>query len=124
MLKRIFIVKPTPDTAKNDDYALVRRTISILLTRGEAKPLPATYDRIYRACRATVDETGKGEGLYDAVKLSLEQCVKELVEELNNDARQSVEWLVPFTDVCAWYEKQVVSRLNRSSYHLPSSMMA
>ncbi|KAI1789168.1 Cullin-4B [Ganoderma leucocontextum] len=99
--------KPTPETAKNDDYVLVRHTISILLTRGGDKSLPATYDRIYRACRATVDEAGKGEGLYDAVKIALEQSVKELAEELKNEARKSVEWLVPFTDTCAWFEKQV-----------------
>ena len=112
MLKEITIAKPARDTAKDDDYALVRRTINVLLTRGETKPLPGTYERIYRACRAAVDEAGKGEGLYDAVKIALEQCMNELVEELNSVARQSVEWLVPFTDVCAWYEKQVVSILS------------
>nr|VWP01822.1 Glutamyl-tRNA synthetase (EC [Ganoderma boninense] len=97
----------TSNPAKNDDYLLVKRTISILLTRHEDKPLPATYDRIYRACRAAVDEAGKGEGLYDAMKIALEQCVNNLVEELNKDPRKSAEWLVPFTNVCEWYEKQV-----------------
>ena len=103
---------------------LVRRTINILLTRNEVKALPATYDRISRACRAVVDEAGKGEGLYDAVKIALEQCVKDLAEELNNDARKSVEWLVPFTDVCAWYEKQVVSDPRPSSRPSPSSVLS
>lgn len=103
------VAKPARDSAKADDYALVRRTVNILLARDEQRPLQATYDRIYRACRAAMDEAGKGEGLYDAVKIALEKCVKELVEELNSDARKSVEWLVPFTNVCVWYEKQVVS---------------
>ncbi|KAI0662359.1 Cullin-domain-containing protein [Cubamyces menziesii] len=79
----------------------------MLLTPGEDGTLPATYDRISRACRAAVAEAGKGEGLYDAVKMELERCVRVIEGSLVNDSRKSVEWLVPFTEACAWFERQV-----------------
>ncbi|OSD05750.1 Cullin-domain-containing protein [Trametes coccinea BRFM310] len=100
-------VKPTPDAVKEADYTLVRRTIRMLVTPGETGTLPATYDRIYRACRAAVTEAGKGEGLYDAVKMELERCVGTIERTLANESRKSVEWLVPFTEACAWFDKQV-----------------
>ncbi|KAI8983312.1 Cullin-domain-containing protein [Trametes punicea] len=100
-------IKSTADSAVEADYALVRRTIRILLTPGESGALPATYDRISRACRAAVSEAGKGEGLYDALKMELEHCVGVIEKSLGNESRTGVEWLVPATDACAWFEKQV-----------------
>ncbi|KAI0327296.1 Cullin-4B [Cubamyces sp. BRFM 1775] len=100
-------VSTTSDTVIEADYALVRRTIRMLLTPGEDGTLPATYDRITRACRASVAGAGKGEGLYDAVKMELERCVRVVESSLVNDSRKSVEWLVPFTEACAWFERQV-----------------
>ncbi|KAI0735750.1 Cullin-domain-containing protein [Earliella scabrosa] len=105
-------VKPTPQSAYDADYALVRRTVKILLTpedntAPQGATLPATYDRISRACRAVVAEAGKGEGLYDVVKMELERCVGQLERMLVNDPRKSVEWLIPFTEHCAWFQKQV-----------------
>lgn len=93
------------------DYALVRRTIRILLTPGGPSALPATYDRIARACCSAVSQGGKGEGLYEAVKMELERCVGVVERSLGDEARKGAEWLVPFTDACAWFEKQVVSRI-------------
>ncbi|KAI0367469.1 Cullin-4B [Pilatotrama ljubarskyi] len=100
-------IKPAADSVNEADYTLVRRTIRMLLTPGENGALPATYDRISRACRAAVSEAGRGEGLYDAVKMELERCVGTIERELLNEARKSVEWLVPFTEACAWFERQV-----------------
>ena len=104
-------VKPTPESQIDADYGLVRRAVRILLSPGENSPLPATLERISSACRAVVNEAGKGEGLYDIVKLELERCVGTMGKMLETESRKSVEWLVPFTEACAWYEKQVVSRL-------------
>ncbi|KAI0358895.1 Cullin-4B [Trametes cingulata] len=100
-------IKPTAESTNEADYTLVRRTIRMLLTPGETGALPATYDRISRACRAAVSEAGRGEGLYDAVKMELERCVGTIERELLNESRKGVEWLVPFTEACAWFEKQV-----------------
>lgn len=71
--------------------------------------MSATYDRIFRACRAVVAEAGKGEGIYDVVKMELERCVAKVQKVLTDDERKSIDWLVPFTNKCAWFEKQVVS---------------
>ena len=102
-------VPSTPENVSNEEYNIVRRTIKILLDPEEKSALPVTYDRISRACRAAVAEAGKAEGLYDAVKMELERCVRVIEGSLVNDSRKSVEWLVPFTEACAWFERQVVS---------------
>ena len=94
------------------DYALVRRSIKVLLTpenMDERPALPATYDRIARACRAVVAEAGRGEGLYDVVKMELERCVGTIEKRLVTASEKSVEWLKPFTESCGWFEQQVVS---------------
>ncbi|TBU26329.1 Cullin-4B [Dichomitus squalens] len=100
-------IQPTPDGVSNEEYGLVRRTIKILLDPEEKSPLPATYDRISRACRAVVNEAGRGEGLYDFLKMELERRVSKMEEKLGGEPRKSVDWLVPFTETCEWFEKQV-----------------
>ena len=45
------------------------------------------------------------------MKMELERCVGVMGTMLVNDTRRSVEWLVPFTDACAWFEKQAVSTI-------------
>ena len=70
----------TPASAIDADYVLVRRSIKVLLTpeRMDERPaLPATYDRISRACRAVIAEAGRGKGLYDVVKMELERFALE-----------------------------------------------
>ncbi|KAI0638919.1 Cullin-domain-containing protein [Trametes polyzona] len=94
-------IKATTESINEADYALVRRTIRILLTPGEVATLPATYDRISRACRAAVSDAGKGEGLYESMKMELERCVGTIERSLANDERRGTEWLVPFTEACA-----------------------
>ncbi|KAI0651391.1 Cullin-domain-containing protein [Trametes meyenii] len=100
-------IAPVAASANEADYALVRRTIRALLDPKEQGALPATYDRVSRACRAAVSEAGRGEGLYDAVKMDLERCVGNIERALVNEERRGVEWLVPFTEACAWFERQV-----------------
>ncbi|RPD58496.1 Cullin-domain-containing protein [Lentinus tigrinus ALCF2SS1-6] len=103
-------IKPTPASAIDADYALVRRSVKVLLTPDDmdGRPaLPATYDRISRACRAVVADAGRGEGLYDIVKMELERCVGGIEKKLVNAPEKSVQWLKPFTKSCAWFEGQV-----------------
>ena len=71
--------------------------------------LPATYAAIYSACRAVVCEAKRGEGLYDNLKLSLEQCAGRIATYLLSLDAPPVEWLVPFVEQCEWFAKQVVS---------------
>lgn len=42
--------------------------------------------------------------------MELERCVGVVERSLGDEVRKGVEWLVPFTDACAWFKKQVVSR--------------
>ena len=109
-------VPSTPENVSNEEYNIVRRTIKILLDPEEKSALPVTYDRISRACRAVVSEAGKGEGLYDFLKMELEQRVGKLEKALGEEHRKSVEWLVPFTETCEWFEKQVVGHPLPLSY--------
>ncbi|PCH33173.1 Cullin-domain-containing protein [Wolfiporia cocos MD-104 SS10] len=92
---------------KDEDLALVRRSIRTLLTKNGVDALPATYEHIYRACRAVVCVHTLGEGLYGNVKMELEQCVGGLARDLLQDRRGDAEWLLPFIDVCSWFEKRV-----------------
>ncbi|KAI0666200.1 Cullin-domain-containing protein [Trametes maxima] len=89
-------IAPVPPSVNEADYALVRRTIRALLNPREQGP-----------SLRPVSDAGRGEGLYDAVKLDLERCVGDVERALVNEERKSVEWLVPFTEACAWFEKQV-----------------
>ncbi|KAI0757463.1 Cullin-4B [Daedaleopsis nitida] len=100
-------VKPTPQSVYDADLMLLRRTIKIILTPDNSATLPATYDRVSRACRAVVAEAGDGEGLYGDVKLALEQCVGEWEKTLIEESSKSVDWLIPFTKACTWFETQV-----------------
>ncbi|KAI0665335.1 hypothetical protein C8Q78DRAFT_1065044 [Trametes maxima] len=86
-------IAPVLPSVNEADYALVRRTIRALLNPREQGSLPATYDRISRACRTAVSDAGRGEG--------------DVEHALVNEERKSVEWLIPFTEACAWFEKQV-----------------
>ncbi|KAI0651243.1 Cullin-4B [Trametes meyenii] len=100
-------IAPVAASANEADYALVRRTIRALLDLKEQGTLPATYDCVSRACWVAVSEAGRGEGLYDAVKMDLEHYVGNIERALVNEEQRGVEWLVPFTEACAWFERQV-----------------
>ncbi|EMD41477.1 hypothetical protein CERSUDRAFT_110046 [Gelatoporia subvermispora B] len=110
--KRAEQAKPADSQA---DIALIRRCVRVLLDRSHDGPLPATYEEVYRACRATVCTTRAGEQLFEGVKMELEKCVGGLAMALSQvkaktkdeEKREEVEWLEPFIEVCAWFEKQV-----------------
>ena len=60
------------------DYRIVKQSIRIILTRNSTEKLPATYERIYNACRSVVCLAKKGAGLYDDVlKLELERLLRD-----------------------------------------------
>ncbi|KAH9947362.1 Cullin-domain-containing protein [Amylocystis lapponica] len=100
-------LKSSPDNRSDADVALVTRSIRVLLARGSDVLLPATFEQIYGACRSAVTISNKGEGLFTSVKLELEKSVGSLVKDLLVERRADVEWLVPFIEACAWFEKQV-----------------
>ncbi|GBE81488.1 hypothetical protein SCP_0312170 [Sparassis crispa] len=97
-----------PSTQNGDaDFALVTRCVRILLNKGNVDPLPATYEQVYSACRSTICVYDRGEGLFENVKIELERCVGRLSKELVYEDSKGVEWLLPFIETCAWFEKQV-----------------
>ncbi|TFK63076.1 Cullin-domain-containing protein [Pluteus cervinus] len=106
---------------RDTPFELLRKCITILLTKDSPEPLPATYEAIYRACQSVVTISANGEGLYDRLKIELERCLTRLVEELMNSPGQrgasmnvdgenhgSVEWLGQFVQICQWFEDQIV----------------
>lgn len=98
-----------PERVYDRDFALVRQTIRVLLTKGTTDPLPGTYARIYSACQAVVCDAQRGEGLYDNLKLELERCLGNILNDLVRDERTGVAWLEPFVQACEWFWKRVVS---------------
>ncbi|KAI0078540.1 Cullin-domain-containing protein [Panus rudis PR-1116 ss-1] len=95
------------ESAFDKDYALVRRSIKVILTKGTTERLPATYAEIYTACRGIVCVQKKGEGMYEALKLEVERCVGELARFLVYEGSENIAWVIPFIEVCVWFEKQV-----------------
>ncbi|KZT09051.1 Cullin-4B [Laetiporus sulphureus 93-53] len=99
--------QPSTSAQGDRDFALVKRSIRVLLSKDSRDVLPATYDQIYRACRSAVCVHGRGEGLYENVRLELERCIGGLANGLLQSRAEAVEWLVAFNDVCAWFERAV-----------------
>lgn len=110
-------------TSGNSDFPLVRQCIRIILTKDPTDFLPTTYERIYAGCRSIVYVSNKGEGLYDALKLELEQCAGRLAGELLRKMAKSMEWITAFVEICTWFEKQVVRRIPSDVRCSPSYRM-
>ncbi|KAJ3485804.1 hypothetical protein NLI96_g4680 [Meripilus lineatus] len=89
------------------EFALVKRSIRLLLTNNSHEKLPGTYERIFNACRTVVSVAQKGEGLYENLKIEVERCNNELARVLKGDTRNGVEWLVALVEASEWYEKRV-----------------
>ena len=103
-------VKAQPESVYDREFVLVRQTIRILLERGTAEKLPATYEKIYAACQAVVCNARKGEGLYDSLKLEMERCLGSLLRGLLDTPQTGIVWLDPFIQACEWFDKQVVRK--------------
>ncbi|KAH9920321.1 Cullin-4B [Fomitopsis serialis] len=99
-------IKPSTGSPGDKDFALVTRSVRVLLDKQSSDGLPVAYEYIYRACRSAVDVYNRGEGLYENVKLELEKCVGSLAKELLQDRSGDVEWLLSFNETCAWFDKQ------------------
>jgi cullin-4 len=100
---------PAPLEAFGDGcYNTVVRFLKVFLLR-DNKHLPASYESVYNACRTVVTVSGKGDGLYDNLRMSLEKCAGELGKELLNEKRRGVKWVVAFNEICAWFGAKVVS---------------
>ncbi|TFK38770.1 Cullin-4B [Crucibulum laeve] len=83
-------------------FALVRQCIRIILTRDNPEFLPSSYEHIYSSCRAIVGASG-GEGLYDALKMELEQSIGRLANSLISTPNTGIEWITFFVDACDWF---------------------
>ncbi|KAI0700482.1 Cullin-domain-containing protein [Cytidiella melzeri] len=81
-------------------FNILRGSIRALLDNTHVGGLPASHQQLYTACRAVVCEAQRGEGLYENVKISLEQCVGRT---------SGAQWLQPFVEACEWFEKRVQS---------------
>ena len=81
----------------------------MLLKRDSDETLPSPYEGIYAACRYVVTVSGKGEGLYDTLRLELEQSVGRLANDLTATAEKGMNWIATFVKTCQWFERRVVS---------------
>ncbi|KDQ49578.1 hypothetical protein JAAARDRAFT_42751 [Jaapia argillacea MUCL 33604] len=100
-------IKPLTQTFFDPLYVSLKRSIRILLTKSSNEKLPLTYEAIYTACRSLVVAGGKGEGVWEVLKMEMEGCVGRLAKELVEDGREGVEWLKVFVEVCGWFEGRV-----------------
>lgn len=91
---------------------MLKRCLRVLLVKDGRDALPATYEEIYRACRAVVCVHGRGEGLYGDVRLELERCIGSLSASLLDNQAQETDWLLPFIEVCVWFGRQAVSDIS------------
>lgn len=91
--------------------SLVTHAIKALLTRDEGVALPAPYQRIFDACRSLVCLGGRGESLFERLKIELEKSVSTLAKQLLEQSLEnvSVPWIIKLVEICAWFEKEVVS---------------
>ena len=81
----------------------------MILLRDNDETLPSTHEGIYAACRYVVTLSGKGEGLYDTLKMELEQSVGRLAHDLGGSTAGAMEWIMELVGTCRWFEAQVVS---------------
>lgn len=104
----LLVVKVNVEQNYEQDFTLVKRGIRLLFSRNNKDRLPATYDKIYEACRSVVCSANKGNGVYENFKLELERCVGDLLRSLKDEEKQGVDYVIPFIEACQWFEKQVV----------------
>ncbi|KIJ95335.1 hypothetical protein K443DRAFT_51912, partial [Laccaria amethystina LaAM-08-1] len=90
-----------------EQFGLVRRCIKISLTRASFDVLPATYERIFSNCRALVIDYKRGEDLYGALKLELEQSLTALARIIIEESKEEIDWLANFAEHCEWFESQI-----------------
>lgn len=109
-------VRPAPENPQ--EYAQVRRCIRTLLTKGTDEKLPITHEAIYLACRSIVCVANKGEGLYNGLKIEVDQCLSRLAKDLRDETRTEVEWVAEFVEACKWFSRQAVSDAPLCSTHL------
>ncbi len=103
---------------------MLRASIRLLLDIENTEPLPATYQRLFTACRAVVCEAERGQGLYESLKLSLEQGIGKIATRLVSSAQTGEQWLESFVNACEWFEKQVVRVKNSITvHHVPNSQI-
>ncbi|KAF8879952.1 Cullin-4B [Infundibulicybe gibba] len=97
-----------PPINGSEPFALVKRCISIILTKDTTDVLPATYEGIYNACRAVVTVANNGEGLYQALKLELEKSMGRTAKELSEaSAADGIDYITYFVSLCEWFESEI-----------------
>lgn len=92
----------------------LQQCIKHILTRDSVDPRLPTHEAIYSECMSAVCVLGTGEGLYQTLKLQLEQSVSRLSKELLSEKKDhgpGAIWINKFVNACKWFETQVVRAL-------------
>ncbi|KAJ6575503.1 Cullin repeat-like-containing domain protein, partial [Mycena sp. CBHHK59/15] len=94
-------------TANNSLRSNIYQCIKVLLTKENMHALPATYENIYNDCLWMVCVLNQGEGIYEKLRLELEQTVSRLSKELNDSDKADKVWIREFVKSCEWFETQL-----------------
>ncbi|KAG1814325.1 Cullin family-domain-containing protein [Suillus subaureus] len=100
------VVGSALNKAYDNLFVRLSRSIRALLEKGSDE-LSTTYEGVYTACRSVVCVAGRGEGLYEMLKVEIHKCVNRLAEELEKTNKEGVEWVGQFVETCTWFEGQV-----------------
>lgn len=100
------VVGSALNKAYDNLFVRLSRSIRALLEKGSDE-LSTTYESVYTACRGVVCVAGRGEDLYEMLKVEIHKCVNRLAEELEKTNKEGVEWIGHFVETCAWFEGQV-----------------
>lgn len=101
-------VRTRPESTYDQDLALVRHTIHVLLTRSHSEPLTVSYSRIQASCQSVVRNAHKAEGILNTLESQIGTCCRVLERDLCAD-EAGFAWLKLFVAASEWYEKQTVS---------------
>ncbi|KAJ7693671.1 Cullin-4B [Mycena rosella] len=85
----------------------LRTCIKHILTRDDESQFTYTFEDIYNECLSVVCVLNTGEGLYQNLKLELEQSVSRLTKKLLSTDKAAETWLNTFVGECKWFETQV-----------------
>lgn len=103
-------VKPHADSIYDPHFRIVKGSILALLDASADRELPRTHEAVYAACRAVVCEAEKGEGLYEQLKINVEQYIGKISARLFSNPSPPIEWLSAFINASEQFEKRVVGR--------------
>lgn len=102
-------MKPIPQTVQDEDLNLLKRTIRTILTEEHPEPLATSNERIYTACRIVVCVSGRGQGLFDTLRIELEQYVARLARSLSSQKEQDPsKWIMHVVRDSSYFTSRIV----------------